>query len=47
MEHKTCAYHIADFKTPPSCFPPQHQNRQPGREYIMEPPTGIRVRSRL
>ena len=37
MECKKCTYNIADFKTPPSCFPPQHQTRQPGLEYVMEP----------
>ena len=37
MDCKKCTYNIADFKTPPSCFPPQHQNKQPGVEYIMQP----------
>ena len=37
MECKKCTYNMTDFKTPPSCFPPQHQNRQPGLEYVMEP----------
>lgn len=37
MECKKCTYNMADFKTPPSYFPPQHQNRQPGLEYVMEP----------
>lgn len=27
----------ADFKKENSAFPPQHQNRQPGFEYVMEP----------
>ncbi|USF28040.1 General stress protein 39 [Firmicutes bacterium ASF500] len=36
MECKNCTYNMANFKMPTSCFPPQHQNRQPGLEYVME-----------
>lgn len=37
MEHGKYGY-LTDCQEVPITFPPQHQNRQPGFEYVMEPP---------
>ena len=37
MEHNSSYGYLTDCREVPITFPPQHQDRQPGFEYVMEP----------
>lgn len=37
MEYKDRTYEMESYEKFPSAFPAQHQNRQPGLEYVMKP----------
>lgn len=37
MNERIECSHLPDCRSFPTCFPPQHQNRQPGFEYVMNP----------